>query len=322
MVEASLIDLSSIDMSGNSASIEENLLFRQECGLERIRNDCPKMETIDRIGVRDFRSDFVEKGRPVLLTGLADWSNRRPFSLDYLAEEFGDARVLMSRDDSKAAEYVDLRTVLNSVKQSDPNRPVYLQHWWFQADKGAALDEVASIEHFADDWGKKVLGFVNRTLWLASKGAMSPLHIDTLPFNICSLQLFGTKEWCLLHRDAFLHQKENGEPDYQRLLADPITQPMSGVLEPGDILFVPHGWWHGTVTLEHAASINSMYITEDIVQPYVRGLFTMPLLMGLRPDELKELSLSAYEVTLDQLKKFAYLMGFDPEYAMRAIANA
>jgi hypothetical protein len=65
-----------------------------------------------------------------------------------------------------------------------------------------------------------------------------------------------------------------------------------------------------------------MYITEDIIQPYVRGLFTMPLLMALRRDELKELSVQHYEVTLDHLNKLAYLFGFDSESAMRAIVNA
>lgn len=318
-------------MSGNNASsIEENLLFNQRdverefsnSVSARIRNECPRIERVYRIGVREFRNRFVETRRPVILSDLTGWSNKCPFSLDYFAEEFGDARVLMNRYDAKLIEQEDIRTIVNKVKQSHPDSPVYLQQWWFQEDCEALLDDLVSIEHFADDWGNKVLGFVNRTLWIGSKGAKTPLHIDTLPFNICSVQLFGKKEWCLLDRDAFLHKKLGGEPDYERLLADPATQAMSGVLEAGDILFVPHGWWHRTETLEHSASMNSMYITEDIIQPYVRGLFTMPLLMALQGDKLKELSPQHYDVTFDRLRKLAYLFGFDSEYAMRAIVNA
>jgi hypothetical protein len=97
---------------------------------------------------------------------------------------------------------------------------------------------------------------------------------------------------------------------------------MSGTLEQGEVLFVPYGWWHRTETLEHSASLNSMYITEEIIQPYIRGLFTMPLLMALRQDELKEISSLRYNVALDRLGTLAYLIKFDPEYAMHAIISA
>jgi hypothetical protein len=211
-----------------------------------------------------------------------------------------------------------VRTIVDRIERGDPGSPVYLQQWWFQEDCEALLHDLGTIEHFADDWGDKILGFVNRTVWMGSRGAKTPLHVDTLPFNICSIQLFGKKEWWLLDRGAFLHERPGGGPDYQRLLEDPATQAMSGVLGPGDVLFVPHGWWHRTETLEHSASVNSMYVTEDIIQPYVRGLFTMPLLMALRRDEFKELNARRFAVILDHLRRLAHLIGFDPEYAMRA----
>jgi hypothetical protein len=318
-------------MSGHhSSSVEGNLLFDQgyverefsHSLAARIRNECPRIERAHRIGVREFRACFVETGRPAILSGLAEWSDRRPFSLEYFAEKCGDARVPMHGYDAKPAEQTDIRTIVNRIKESEPDRPVYLQQWWFQEDCEVLLEDLGRIEHFRDDWGNKVLGFVNRTLWIGSKGAKTPLHVDTLPFNICSVQLFGEKEWYLFHRDAFLHRKQGGEPDYQRLLKDPATQALSGVLEPGDVLFVPHGWWHRTEALRHSASVNSMYITEDIIQPYVRGLFTMPLLMALRRDELRELSAQQHDATLDSLRKLAYLFGFDPEFAIHAIVDA
>jgi hypothetical protein len=313
----------------NASSIEENLLFNlgdverefSNSLSARIRNECPKIARVHRIGVREFRDRFVEPGRPVILTGLAGWSDRRSFSLDYFAERFGDARVLTNLRDAEPIEQLDIRTIINRIRKSDPDNPVYLQQWWFQEECEALMDDLGSIEHFADDWGNKVLGFVNRTVWIGSKGARTPLHADTLLFHICTVQLFGRKEWWLLDRDAFLHKNQGGEPDYRRLLEDPATQAMSGVLEPGDVLFVPHGWWHRTESPEHSASMNSMYITGDIIQPYVRGLFTMPLLMALQRDELKRLDARQYDVMLDQLKSLAYLIGFDAENTMRAIVN-
>jgi hypothetical protein len=47
----------------------------------------------------------------------------------------------------------------------------------------------------------------------------------------------------------------------------------------------------------------------------------MPLLMALRQDDLKDLNLMRYNITLDRIRKLSYLIGFDPEYAMHAINN-
>jgi hypothetical protein len=311
--------------------IHHNLLFKQHeverefsaSLAERIRNECSKIDRVHDIGVGEFRERFAKEGQPVILSGLTeDWKNKNLFSLDYFAEKCGDAHVLINPYDTKMTEQSDIRTIVNKIKQSDPENPVYLQEWWFQEDCKAFLDDFGPIEHFADDWGNKVLGFVNHTLWIGSRGAKTPIHIDTIHFNLSSVQLFGRKEWFLFGRDACLHKNENGSPDYERLLNDPATQAMSGTLEQGEILFMPYCWWHRTETLEHSASLNSMYITEEIIQPYIRGLFTMPLLMALRQGEIKELNQMRYSVTLDRIKKLSYLIGFDPEYAMHAINNS
>jgi hypothetical protein len=317
--------------SNDPNGIHENLLFNQHdveqeflpSLSERIRNEFPRIDRVHDLAVREFRERFAKTGRPVILSGLTDdWNNRNIFSLDYFAEKCGDARVLLNPYDAELMEQTDIRTIVNKIKQSDPENPVYLQEWWFQKDCEAFLDDLGgSIEHFADDWGNKVLGFVNRTLWIGSKGAKTPIHVDAIPFNISSVQLFGRKEWFLFGRNACLHKKQNGSLDYERFLNDPATQTMSGTLEQGEVLFVPYDWWHRTETLEHSASVNSMYITEQIIQPYLRGLFTMPLLMALRQDELKELSPLRYNIALDRLKTLAHLIEFDSEYAMHAITS-
>jgi hypothetical protein len=64
-----------------------------------------------------------------------------------------------------------------------------------------------------------------------------------------------------------------------------------------------------------------MYITEDIIQEYIRGLFTMPLLMALRRDELKERSILRYNAALKHLRALAVLMEFDSEYALCALSG-
>ncbi|MGB8699545.1 MAG: cupin-like domain-containing protein [Thermosynechococcaceae cyanobacterium] len=316
-------------MNNNNVVYNNFLFMQQDVEREfsaslsvRIRNEFPKIDRVHDIKVDEFRELFVKQGKPVILSGLTeDWNNKNLFNLDYFTEKCGDAHVLINPNDTKLTEQSDIRTIINRIKQSDLENPVYLQEWWFQEDYEAFLDDIGYIEHFDDDWGKKVLGFVNHTLWIGSRGAKTPIHADTAHFNLSSIQLFGKKEWFLFARDACLHMNKNGRPDYDRFLIDPTTQAMSGTLEQGEILFMPYRWWHRTEILEHSASLNSMYITEDIIQPYVRALFSMPLLMALRHDDLKERSPIRYNVTLDRIKKFSHLIKFDSEYAMHTINN-
>ncbi len=305
----------------------DNLLYKQQ-DIEKafsnglsdiIRKGFPQIERRANLSVEDFRKEYVEQNKPVVLTGLTD---PRTFSLEYFSEKTGETKVFIDLYDTQRTESANITTLTEKIKSSTPDKPVYLQEWWFEKDFPEFFEDFKPADHFADDWGRKVLGCTPYTLWIGSKGSLTPIHEDTWHFNVYTSQLFGKKEWFLFSKEAFLYEKKDGTPDFERLLADPTSLPQSCVLEAGEILFMPHKWWHRTETLEHSASFNMPYITEDIIQPYIKGVLTLPMLLALKPDELKALNPMRYNVTMQRVEMFAHHIGFDPDYVIHAIKNA
>lgn len=289
---------------------------------DKVRNDCPEVERLHDISVAEFRTEFVEKNQPVILTGLMDHGLAKGrFDLDYFAAKCGTSEILIDLYDSSLTRMGTIEDLVKDIKNSTPDKPVYLQEWWFQEAFQSFMDDFGEVPHFQDDWGKKILGFMNHTMWIGSKGAVTPIHEDTIHFNLWVAQLFGKKEWFLFDKAACLHPDNNGNVNYDQFLEDPNTNAMSCTLQAGDILYMPHKWWHRTETHEHSASLNTPYITEDIVQPYIRGLFTVPLMIGLRHNELKAFNPMRYNVTMERIRQLANLMNFDPDYIIHAIKN-
>lgn len=304
-----------------------NFLFRQELvekelqgGIaDIIRKDFPKVEKRADLSPKAFINDYVKEQRPVVLSGLAEKS--KDFNLEYFEHNASNEKVLIDLYDTKSIREGTIKDLISEIKASTPDKPVYLQEWWFQEALPNIIDSIFPIPHLKDNWIEKVLGFNIYTLWIGSKGALTPIHEDTTTFNLISLQMFGKKEWMFLSKDAYLQKDSSGKPDFDRLLEDKKASPMSITLEDGDLLYMPAKWWHRTETLEHSASINTAFITEDIIQPYMRDLMKIPLMLALEGQALKKLNPVRYNVSKERAAKIAQLLDFDPEYIIRNSMN-
>lgn len=301
------------------ADVEQDfLLFLTET----MKRESPLIERVYNISVDVFKHDYARKSKPVILSGSIDgWQDKREYSLDYFATSCLNANAYLNSSDIQRLERLTVAEIVNRVRHASQETPICLQEWWFQNDCKELLEDISKINYFDDDWGARILGFMNHTLWISSKGWVTPLHVDSLDFNLISSQLFGSKEWFLFGKDACLYADGDGKPDYHRFLTDPMTKPMHGVLLEGEVLYMPYQWWHRTVSLEHAASVSSMYITEDIIKSYVSGLFTLPILFSMRQQEIKHESDTRYQYLLERIKDLGDSIGFDSDYAFRSITN-
>ncbi|XP_065306764.1 HSPB1-associated protein 1 isoform X3 [Dermacentor albipictus] len=124
------------------------------------------------------------------------------------------------------------------------------------------------------DWTS--FGFPGRngadsTLWLGSEGSDTPCHQDTYGYNLVA-QLIGKKSWtmfppkdgsCLyptripFEESSIFSMVNFGEVDFMTFPELQSTRPYHVVLEPGDVLLVPHHWWHYVSCLTNALSINT-----------------------------------------------------------------
>ncbi|XP_073401388.1 HSPB1-associated protein 1 isoform X2 [Dendrobates tinctorius] len=96
------------------------------------------------------------------------------------------------------------------------------------------------------------------TLWIGSRGANTPCHIDSYGCNLV-LQVQGRKKWhlfppedtaCLYptripYEESSVFSKVNVvNPDRQRHPAFSRARPHVVTLHPGQVLVVPRRWWH------------------------------------------------------------------------------
>lgn len=103
--------------------------------------------------------------------------------------------------------------------------------------------------------------------WLGPIGTMTPLHCD-FDDNIFA-QIWGTKRIFLVppHHDEFLYVREANpvlfgspfdpeEPDFEAYPLARQARAVEVIVEPGDMLYVPAGWYHQVRALTFSLSSN------------------------------------------------------------------
>ncbi|XP_075685158.1 HSPB1-associated protein 1 isoform X2 [Rhinoderma darwinii] len=110
------------------------------------------------------------------------------------------------------------------------------------------------------------------TLWVGSRGANTPCHIDSYGCNLV-LQVQGRKKWHLFppedttylyptripYEESSIFSKVNVvNPDQQHYPAFSKARPHVVTLDPGQVLVVPRRWWHYVESVDDVTvSVNS-----------------------------------------------------------------
>lgn len=233
--------------------------------IKRNARDLPAITAVPRMGAIDalaFRA-LAAKGLPFLVTGIVNrWplSSLTPQTLrerfshlpvrarvgDYINTAFAPDRAMQ---DMSMLEYLDL------VSQGVADLPPYLGN--------LELRELNSLCHWPTYFNK--MG--PPRFWIGPAGTVTPLHCD-YDDNIFA-QVWGSKRIFLSppHHDEFLYPKEANAilfgspfdpeaPDFDRFpLARQATM-IECVVHPGDMLYVPAGWYHYVRALTFSLSSN------------------------------------------------------------------
>lgn len=217
---------------------------------------------------------------PTIFTGtlLSDWPLLSAWTPQYVAQRFGQRLVPVE----KSLGGADYRDALHSPQQAseaslpersfESNHLAPMQHLLGRpasdqpsSDKPYTLylaqnDICESIPEFEEAFGSQpgaILGdrLIKRNIWLGPKGISTPLHHD--PYHNLYVQAWGFKTVHLYHpRDSDkLYPFETrllkntsrvnaGQPDLSKHPLFANACQMHGLLRPGDILWIPKGWWH------------------------------------------------------------------------------
>ncbi len=229
---------------------------------------------VDRLEAKDltlaqFRSEYDEKRRPVVIAGGASAWKARAWTVDHLKEVLGDRMVQVNHNPTKifdlnestVARMMPFREAADVITSTGKGT-YYLQQVEVRAVFPELLPDIPMPE-FLDQ--KAELDALN--LWFGAAGCISPLHFDKSDNFLA--QIMGTKRLFLFAPSDGENLYPNREtstphvsrvdafrPDYDAFPRFADAQAFETVLGPGDILFIPTGWWHAVETVETSFSLN------------------------------------------------------------------
>jgi len=225
----------------------------------------PAIAEVPRIAALDaaaFRKRAME-GLPFLITGLVSRWPLCALTPQILRDRFGSLPVRARVGDyvntafapDRAMQDMSMREYLDLVADGAGHLPPYLGN--------LELRELNGMCH----WPAYLVKMGPPRFWIGPAGTVTPLHCD-YDDNIFA-QIWGTKRIFLAppHHDEFLYTSEANAilfgspfdpeaPDFEKFpLAHQATM-IECTVNPGELLYVPAGWYHQVRALTFSLSSN------------------------------------------------------------------
>ena len=228
----------------------------------RLNRLLPGSEAVDvrrNLSRDEFLRSYYSTNRPVLIQGmLDDWTARQKWSPEYLKANFGDRTVEVQmhrqqnqryeiqkdrhRQQMRMADYVD--RVCSAGETND-----------FYMTAANSRQNVSSLADLWNDIGPLdeylASGSQQGFFWFGPQGTITPLHHDLT--NNFMAQVYGRKLVKLIpsYDLPFLYNDQHCFSQVDAAAVDAARFPqfrnvrmIDCEIGPGDLLFLPVGWWH------------------------------------------------------------------------------
>jgi hypothetical protein len=234
-------------------------------------------ESVRRIAAQSLHAGHLKPlldHRPLVLTGIADqWPARRRWTFDWLQSAHDATRVMAVQLDRRGAALLDPRTGLLCNPTSLGSFVRALQRGECAGYVMTDLEQLPSefardapVPHYCPGTSAST-----SRLWISAGGTHSVLHFDvahnlhTVLRGKKRVTLYSWTQSHLLYPRGLLSSMPNAShvdlaaPDYLRFPKLRQARPLAAELSPGDMLFLPGGWWHHVQTVEDCISVNAFF---------------------------------------------------------------
>ena len=256
------------------------------------------VEKIESIRPQDFQHNYYNQMKPVVLTGLArNWPAYHKWNWDYLKDVVGNVEVGVYNNIksdaytpvNKADDYMKFGEYLDRIKKG----PVELRIFLFNIFQHAPqlVNDFTWPEHL-------MKGFVKRypMLFTGGSGSITHMHFDIDLSHIVHTQFIGRKRVLLFpHQEQYkIYRKpwevmsfvnfekyfdsNNNKLDLEKYPAVHHAKGYEVVLEHGDTLFMPAGYWHHMEYLDSGFAM-SLRALQSSVGGKLKGAWN---LFGMR----------------------------------------
>lgn len=218
------------------------------------------VERRERLSRDEFFESYYCQNRPVLIDGMLDaWPALRKWGYDYFRARCGDAEVEVQFGRESDENYeinqpkhkrlMCFRDYVDLVEQSGATNDFYMTANNTSRNRAALAalwDDIPPIDTYLDA-SSPDKGF----FWFGPAGTKTPFHHDLT--NNFMAQVMGRKLVRLvpLADTPFMYnhfhcfsQVDGSAIDTERFPAMKNAQVVECTLGPGELLFLPIGWWH------------------------------------------------------------------------------
>ena len=244
--------------------------------LQRLWASDPEYRTVEKradLSEEEFAVRYVRGCRPVVLTGhTRDWPAMRSWSPADLKQRFGHLEVDIQAERDADANYeqnkllltkrMNLGAFVDQVVQGGATNDYYLtanNEMLRRPEFAPLLDDIGSLPPLCDRSQLKE----RSSFWFGPAGTVTPLHHDTL--MLFHTQVVGRKRWRFVSplewsriynlRNVF-SEVDLERPDSARFPAFEEATVLEVVVEPGETMFLPLGWWHQVASLDVSLSFS------------------------------------------------------------------
>ncbi len=238
------------------------------------------VEKVEFITPEDFKTKYYNLKKPLVIKGLAkSWPGYSKWNWDYFIDVVGNKEVGVYNNIksdaytpvNKADDYMKFGDYLRKVKDG----PLKLRIFLFNIFQHAPQ----LVNDFT--WPEELMtGFVKKfpMLFVGGKGSVTHIHFDIDMSHILHTQFMGRKRVLLFpfEEQYKLYRKPwevlsvadftdyNNKFDYINFPATRLAKGYEVILEHGDTLFMPAGFWHHMEYIESGFAMSLRAMQQDI----------------------------------------------------------
>lgn len=238
------------------------------------------VEKLESISPEDFKSKYYDTKTPVVITGLAkSWPAYQRWNWDYFIDQVGETEVGVYNN-IKSDSYTPINTADDYMKFGEYLKrvkagPLDLRIFLFNIFQHAP--QVTSDFSWPDEL---MSGFVKKypMLFVGGQGSITHMHFDIDMSHILHTQFIGKKKVLLFpHQEQYKLYRKPWEVlslanyanysesfDYESFPATKLAKGYEVILEHGDTLFMPAGYWHHMEYLEAGFAMSLRAMQHDL----------------------------------------------------------
>lgn len=260
------------------------------------------------VTMEQFRERFLKAGQPVIITDVVPtWPASAKWHPEALMEQYCETLIKVNEYNADEVRVkMTMRDYLIYMRENKEYKPMYVFDSSFQRRAPGLLQDFGIPQYFWEDLFA-ALDESHRPAFrwflMGCPRTGSPFHRDPNGTSAWNAVTHGHKRWALyppwMARVPGQHADDRHPNSHKwwsliyPTLA-PQDKPIEFIQGPGDLIFIPSGWWHAVLNLDETLSVTQNFVNVENLDAVVHSLvfsnmqgvlqYWRARLMSLRPE--------------------------------------